>query len=121
MGRNEDKRERFDTGAAWRVIQIQTRTTAQDSYGEPIQTWSTVDTRRADIQPLSGTELIEARKVQANATHRGRIRYSQHLTPRARIVEVDARDGTTRTLEPFDIQELGRKNIQEFLVGEVVV
>ncbi len=120
MGRNEDKRGRFDLGAARWSVQIQTRTTTQDSYGEAIQTWATVDTRRADIQPLSGTELVEARKVQANAAFRGRMRYSRLLTTKARLIGADPSDGTSHTLEPFDIQELGHKSVQEFLARELV-
>jgi SPP1 family predicted phage head-tail adaptor len=121
MGRDEDRRARFDTGAARWVVQIQTRTTAQDSYGEAVQTWTTVDRRRADIHHLSGTELVEARKVQANATRRGRMRSSKHLSPKARLIGTDPSDGVQYTLEPYDIQLLGRGDVQEFLAGELVV
>ncbi len=110
----------FRAGEACRRLQIQTRTTTQDAYGEAIPTWVTVDTRRGILDPLSGAELIEAQKVQSNATHQGRIRYSHHLTPQARIVEVDARDGTSRTLEPFDIRIEGRKEKQTFFARELV-
>lgn len=121
MGRDEDKRARFDIGAARALIRIQTATAAQDAYGEAIQTWATVDRRRADVHALAGVELLEAQKVQANATHKGRARYSRHLTPDARVVAVDAETGTSRTLELFSVVELGRRDVQEFLARELVV
>ncbi len=39
-------------------VQIQAKTTGYDDEGIPIQTWETVATVRADIQPLGG-ELAE--------------------------------------------------------------
>lgn len=54
------------------IIQSPTRT--QDSYGEPILTWTTWGTRWAEVRPLTGKELWQAAQADATVTHQIRLR-----------------------------------------------
>jgi len=56
-------------------IELQSNAPTQDSYGEPIASWTTDDTVWASIEPLSGRELLRAQEVHAEVTTRIRVRY----------------------------------------------
>ena len=43
---------------------------AQDAFGEPDRTWTTLCTSWALVQPLKGAELVRANEVQAEVTTR---------------------------------------------------
>ena len=66
-------------------ITLQTFTTAPDSYGEPIKTWSDLATVWAAVEPLSGREFFEAQRTNAETTYRVRIRYRADVVPTLRI------------------------------------
>ena len=55
-------------------VEIQVATEAADVLGDMIPTWKTVATRWGSVNPLSGKELFDARKVKSNVTHRVVIR-----------------------------------------------
>ncbi len=106
----------YRAGPARHIVQVQARTAAQDAYGEAILTWATTHTRRAHIESLTGTELIEARKVQANATHRVRLRFSNQIDPQSRLLF------GSRTFEILHVANPEeRDKLQEILVREKVV
>ena len=65
----------FKSGDLRRSIQIQQRSATIDSVGGQSTTWTTVATVWADIQPLSGRELMAAQEVQAEVSHTISIRY----------------------------------------------
>ncbi len=66
-------------------VAIQTFTETQDTYGEPIRTWSTALTVHASIKPLRGQELLAAQEIAAETTHESRMRYNSTLTSLARL------------------------------------
>jgi SPP1 family predicted phage head-tail adaptor len=68
----------------------------QDKFGEPIPQWGTVATRWGKIEPLSGRELWQAQQVQADVTHRIRLRYFAGLHPKHRFAKAEPKLGTTR-------------------------
>ncbi|NBS77711.1 MAG: head-tail adaptor protein, partial [Betaproteobacteria bacterium] len=45
-----------------RRITLQRPSTAQDTYGGPVRTWTDLGTFWAEIQPLSGRELESAQR-----------------------------------------------------------
>jgi SPP1 family predicted phage head-tail adaptor len=47
--------------------------------GEPSVTWNTVATRWAQIEPLTGRELWNARQVQPDITHRIELRHDSSI------------------------------------------
>lgn len=56
------------------------------STGEVSLAWDEVAVRWAEVAPLSGRELTQARAVLALTTHRVRLRPVEGLTARARLV-----------------------------------
>ncbi len=68
-------------------VQIQQATETRDSYGAAIQTWNTVATVWASIEAISVREFFDAARINAEVTHRIRIRYRSNVTPAMRIVE----------------------------------
>lgn len=56
-------------------IEIQSNTATADAMGQLIPTWTTLDTRFASIEPLTGRELINAQQVNAEITHKVTLRY----------------------------------------------
>ncbi len=56
-------------------IAIQTNVPAQDSFGQPVESWATVATVCAAVDMLSGRELFAAQQAQSEATVRFTIRY----------------------------------------------
>jgi SPP1 family predicted phage head-tail adaptor len=57
-------------------VQIQQRSSAQDSYGQQSMIWTTVATVWALIEPLSSRELLAAQAVQSDTTHQITVRYN---------------------------------------------
>ena len=63
-----------------RKVVIQSRTTGQDTFGQQMVTWSDYMTGvPADIQSLTGRELIQAQAINASITHTIAIRYASQL------------------------------------------
>ena len=62
----------------FRVV-FQSSTITQDAYGEPDQTWATLATQWALVQPLKGREFLAANEVHAGITTRIVTRYTSEL------------------------------------------
>jgi len=72
-----------------RRITFQQKDATQNTRGDPIPNWTDYYTCRAEIEPLSGRELMAAMQVQADISHRVTIRWpgtSITLTPDMHIV-----------------------------------
>ena len=61
-------------------VAIQSQAVSQDAYGQPSGSWSTDKTVWASVEPISGREFIDSGQVQANVTHRVRMRYRSDVT-----------------------------------------
>lgn len=55
--------------------------------GEPVQTWTTLATVWAAVEPLAGRQFFAAQQTQAQVTHSIRIRWSRDWTlgPKDRV------------------------------------
>ena len=74
-------------GTLRHLVTIEQRSTTPDTYGEPAQTWTTLQANQpASIEPLSGRELVNAQAIQADVTHRLRMRYVAGVHTKHRIV-----------------------------------
>ena len=63
-----------------RRVTIQTRDTTQDAYGQQVTTWTDYLTGvPADIQALSGRELLAAQAMVAEVSHQITVRYTSLL------------------------------------------
>lgn len=60
--------------------------TGSDSYGAESFTESTIATRWAEVRPLLGRELFNARQTQADVTHAIKTRWIDGLSPKDWIV-----------------------------------
>ncbi len=63
-----------------RRITLQSPVATLDSYGVPTPGWTDVATVWADIQPLTGRELVSADQMASVLTHQLTVRYSSLLT-----------------------------------------
>lgn len=66
-------------------VEIQARTTTQDSFGAPVPSWATVATVWANVLDQGSRELWQAQQVRPDLTTLVTIRYYAGLTPRHRI------------------------------------
>jgi SPP1 family predicted phage head-tail adaptor len=86
-------------GALNHLITLQSRSTSQDASGGQLLTWSDVTTVWANVNPLSGRELLAAQAVQSSVSHRITIRYqTQFADPKvmAKMRATMVKDGVTR-------------------------
>lgn len=67
-------------------VTIQSRNVGADTFGAPVVTWSDAAEVWADVQPLMGRELYEARQVKPDVSHKVTLRYYAGLTPRHRLL-----------------------------------
>lgn len=67
-------------------VQVQAPQQTQDEFGEVAETWVTVAEVWAEVRAMSGRELFNAQQVQADVTHKVRMRYLDVLRPSYRLV-----------------------------------
>ena len=82
-------------------VDIQARSATVDAFGQESETWATVATVWASVEPLSGRELLAAQQVQGETTHRIRMRYQSGVTTSSRLLF---------NLRPFDVRSVINKN-----------
>jgi SPP1 family predicted phage head-tail adaptor len=110
---------RVQAGRLRHRVEVQTREQTFDGAGQPVDSWTTVGTAHASVEPLRGRELFRAREAGQEATHRVRMRWSPTLRVNGkwqvgRIVHA----GRVMTPEgpPMDLDERGK--VVEVLVTE---
>jgi SPP1 family predicted phage head-tail adaptor len=101
-------------GMRHRVV-IQEAATTADSFGAPSLAWTDAAERWAEVRPLAGRELWEARSVRPDVTHAVTLRYYEGLTPRHRLVH----EGRVLRVESV-LNPDGRKRFHELLCKEEV-
>jgi SPP1 family predicted phage head-tail adaptor len=62
------------------LVVIEKRAATQDTFGEQSQTWQTVDTVWADINPLSGREREAAQAINVEISHEITIWYQAQFS-----------------------------------------
>jgi len=87
-----------------RLVTIRQVTTAQDTYGQPIETWTDLDTVWAHRQELRGAEAWQARQVVATVNSKYIIRWRNDVTVLHRL-----KDGDTE-YDIHHVGELGRRD-----------
>ena len=77
----------MEAGKLRHAIRIDNQTTSADSFGQPLQTYTTTMTTWASIQPISGAErLAGGTEIAAVATHRVRLRHTTVVNATTRLV-----------------------------------
>jgi len=77
----------MEAGKLRHRVTIQQATATRDTIGVPEDTWSTLATVWAAVEPLTGREFVEAFRTNAELTHRVRIRYRSDVTAKMRVLE----------------------------------
>ena len=62
-------------GLLRQTVDVKRRSTEKNSFGETVDEWVTIVTRRADIEPLSGKEYFANSGEDTNVTTRIRLRW----------------------------------------------
>jgi len=87
-------------------ITVQKKTESRDSHGGVTYTWTNENSRWAEVQPLAGRELWQARQAQMHATLRVSMRYYPGLTSEHRIIF------GSRILNIEAVTNVGERNIE---------
>lgn len=114
----------MQAGRLNRYIDIEEKTVTKDGYGELIETWSKIATRRpASAIAVSGDEKFTASQFMGQRVMEFRVRWTAALsllTTQNRII-YPATDSTPPDGQVFDVQdcrEIGfREGLQIFAVG----
>jgi len=109
-----------------RKIDIERRTVTLDDFGQEVETWTKVVTRRsANMRPISGDERIVALQWVAMQQVEFRVRWSDalaDLNPLDRVIypaSSDAESPATdpKTYEIILVNELGRREALQIITA----
>ena len=73
-------------GELTRYVAVQALTGSTDSFGQPVQTWTTLKNVYAKIEALSGREIVVAQAINTEVTHRITVQYDDDLWADPRVV-----------------------------------
>lgn len=76
----------MDVGTLRHRITIQSATTAEDEFGQPIESWATFAEAWASVEQLTGREYFQAQQTQAETMFRVRIRYLSGVEQTMRVI-----------------------------------
>lgn len=96
-------------GRLRKKVTIERYTTARGSYGEEVETWATLLSVWASIEPMTGNEKIQGGAVDAKVTHMIKMRDTD-ITPADRITWSSRTFNITKVL---DVSERGRELVIE--------
>lgn len=68
-------------------VRIESRTSTQDAWGQPVETWTEVVSVWADFRHVSGMESARAGAQISESRASVRIRWRTDITPAMRLVE----------------------------------
>ncbi len=80
-------------------VAIQNYTETRDAMGHPIQSYSTVATVYAAVEPIKGREFFAAEQVQSDTDVRIRMRYRDDIT-------IDTRSRVTHETHTYDVMNV---------------
>ena len=72
-------------GRLRQLVTIQSCTEAQDVYGQVLKSWSTVNTVRAEVRPIEGTEVQDSGMYKGREVYQFIIRWTD-LDSKNRLV-----------------------------------
>jgi len=98
-----------------RRITIQQQSSIQDSYGEPVNTWTDIATVWASVNPINGREFFAGMQVKSEITTRITIRYLSTVKSSMRAIY---RDITYDIQSVIDLNERHRE--MELMCRELV-
>lgn len=75
----------MQAGRLDRRVTIEQVSRANDTFGDPIETWTVLDTVWADVRPIRGSEPFQGEQFQARADTRFRMRYRSDVDAAMRL------------------------------------
>ena len=109
---------RMNSGKLRHRLTIQTKTQTGDGYGEGSAALATLATVWGSIEPVRGTEFLNAQQVNAEVSHQIVLRYRSDLT----VTPENQISYSGRTFEIQSIRNMGeRDRTWEIDAKEVVV
>lgn len=96
----------FRSGRANQLVTIQRATTSRDSYGQPIQTWTTLASWRCEVRPVRGAEYFAAQQFNAETSHKLTGHYISGVLPTDRVL-FDSR--VLKIISVINVGERGRE------------
>jgi SPP1 family predicted phage head-tail adaptor len=103
------------------ILNIEERTVGNELAGEPAETW--VVTRREwfDLQPLTGSEYVQAQQVQANISHKATSPFLIGVSTKMRLTVKNEAGVNVRTFNVESVVNVGENNRElEWMLREVV-
>lgn len=85
-------------------IKIQQLTGSDDEFGEPLEAYSDWAVVWANVAPLSGREMWQAKQVEATTTHQVEMRYLAGVDAKMRILH------GTRVLQIDSVVNVDERN-----------
>ncbi len=82
-------------------ITIEAPAESSDGQGGGLQTWATFATVWAEVKPASAFERFNSQRVEADVTHKIRVRYNKDITAAMRI-SFDNRKFQIKGVRPDD-------------------
>ncbi len=66
-------------------VTIEKKTETAGTYGEPLEVWTSIGRRWANIVPLSSHQLVEAQKIESRVSDTISMRYHATISTQHRI------------------------------------
>lgn len=91
----------MESGKLNRRIQIQVQSTTQDSFGQPLQTWSTIYSCWASIDIQASQLIYSTAEFLSKVTYRITLRWTSSVVIAAnqRVLYIEPMTGVTHTFE----------------------
>lgn len=97
-------------------IELQRNVPTRHGMGEQLDSWAKYATVWASVEPLTGTELLNAQQISAEVTHRVKIRFCSDVKPEHQVIH------NGRTLEIIAVLNIAeRRRSQHLMCKEVVI
>jgi len=68
------------------IVEHQRLVITEDDSGVPTESWLTIGTRKASVEPISGREFFEAARQQSELTHTVIMRKYDSVTTKDRFI-----------------------------------
>jgi|SRR3990167_1575050 len=88
------------------LVDVEAKTTVQDSFGEPIETWTKIADAWMRVKSLKGDERFTARQFLGKETKEFEMRWRTSFTP---TVDVHRLSYNGRKWDIFEITEIQRR------------
>lgn len=92
-------------GQLRKKVTIERYATARGSYGEEVETWSTLLAVWAAIEPISGSEGIQGGALDAKVTHLITMRHTD-------ITQADRITWSSRTFNISRVLDIGERGVK---------